>query len=339
MSGESNALIDIGNIFYPSEFKQENLSNRIEHFEHKERFDIGPFAITPYLADHSAFGACSLLVECDGRRIFYTGDFRGHGRKGKLFDAFVKKPIQGVDCLLMEGTTIGGNHNVGYASEDEVEKAVRQIIRSQQDACFITAAGSNIDRTVSIYRAAMAAEKTLVLDLYQYHLLKTLKNFSNGIPPHSWDDIRIYYVWYHADKIVDHLDRQVLLKYKSRKIERDEIIERRKNMVLRLPLSTMTRLAGKMNGERSLDGANYIYSMWSGYLKSDPAFRNFCDKYKIPMSIIHTSGHAYLEDLKRLASALKPKKTIPIHTLSGDSFGEYFPNVVRLEDKETFHIE
>ena len=42
--------------------------------------------------------------------------------------------------------------------------------------------------------------------------------------------------------------------------------------------------------------------------------------------------------MKRLVSALKPKATIPIHTLSGDSFGDYFPNVVRLEDKETFHI-
>lgn len=42
-------------------------------------FTLGPFTITPYLADHSAFDSYSLLVEADGARLFYTGDIRGHG--------------------------------------------------------------------------------------------------------------------------------------------------------------------------------------------------------------------------------------------------------------------
>ena len=48
---------------------------------HKKPVDIGPFHITPYLVDHSAFDAYALLVESDGRRVFYSGDFRAHGRK------------------------------------------------------------------------------------------------------------------------------------------------------------------------------------------------------------------------------------------------------------------
>ncbi len=48
---------------------------------HKKSVDIGPFHITPYLVDHSAFDAYALLVESDGRRVFYSGDFRAHGRK------------------------------------------------------------------------------------------------------------------------------------------------------------------------------------------------------------------------------------------------------------------
>lgn len=47
----------------------------------RKPLEIGPFRITPYLVDHSAFDAYALLVESDGRRVFYSGDFRAHGRK------------------------------------------------------------------------------------------------------------------------------------------------------------------------------------------------------------------------------------------------------------------
>ena len=45
--------------------------------------EIGPFRITPQLVDHSAFDAYALLVEADGKRVYYSGDFRAHGRKGR----------------------------------------------------------------------------------------------------------------------------------------------------------------------------------------------------------------------------------------------------------------
>ena len=41
-----------------------------------------------------------------GRRLFYTGDIRGHGRKADLFEQLLRDPPQGVDVLLMEGTNI-----------------------------------------------------------------------------------------------------------------------------------------------------------------------------------------------------------------------------------------
>lgn len=47
-------------------------------------FVIGPFTVTPYLTDHSAFDAYMLLIEVGGKRLLYSGDFRLHGRKGKL---------------------------------------------------------------------------------------------------------------------------------------------------------------------------------------------------------------------------------------------------------------
>ena len=73
----------------------------------REALAIGPFRVTPYLVDHSAFDAYALLVEADGKRIFYSGDFRGHGRKKGLFESLLEHPPADIDVLLMEGTTIG----------------------------------------------------------------------------------------------------------------------------------------------------------------------------------------------------------------------------------------
>ena len=58
----------------------------------RKPLNIGPFRVTPYLVDHSAFDAYALLVEADGKRVFYSGDFRAHGRKKALFEAMVRRP-------------------------------------------------------------------------------------------------------------------------------------------------------------------------------------------------------------------------------------------------------
>jgi ribonuclease J len=73
---------------------------------------LGPFTITPFLVDHSAYDAYAILVEADGKRLFYSGDLRAHGRNGALFTRLVSQPPEMVDVLLMEGTTIGRENSV-----------------------------------------------------------------------------------------------------------------------------------------------------------------------------------------------------------------------------------
>lgn len=340
LSRETKALIEVGNVFYTFKQMKKSRMDNCHTFDHQmPPFKIGPFTITPFLMDHSAFGASALLIEAEGKKIFYTGDLRGHGRKAKLFEDLLKNPIQNVDCLLMEGTTLGGEHNVGYKTEEAVKGAMYSLFASQEDTSFVMSAGSNIDRLVSIYKAALEAKKILVIDLYQFYLLKQLEDFSHRLPPHPDDNLRILYIQAHAATIADKIDQNFLYKWKKFKIETEEILVQRKDMVLRIPLSSMQRIAKKMEKERPLHDASFIYSMWSGYLKSNPKFKEFTDQYKIPIKIIHTSGHAYLHDLKRLAEALKPRIIVPIHTLSGDEFKNHFANVYRLDDGVSFEIK
>ena len=129
--------------------------------------EIGPFRITPYLVDHSAFDAYSLLVEADGKRVFYSGDFRGHGRKRKLFEAMIARPPKDIDVLLMEGTTIGRTgSDEGFATEDELEQQFVQAFKETKGLHFVWTSSQNIDRLVTIFRAAKRTGRVLIMDLY-----------------------------------------------------------------------------------------------------------------------------------------------------------------------------
>ena len=76
-------------------------------FERERPFVIGDLKITPYWMDHSAFDAYAFLIEGDGKSIFYSGDFRGHGRKTEAYKRFLRYAPKNVDYLLLEGTMIG----------------------------------------------------------------------------------------------------------------------------------------------------------------------------------------------------------------------------------------
>ncbi len=51
------------------------------------------------------------------QRPFYSGDFRGHGHKSRLFDKLIANPPGDIDVLLIEGTNIGrSNFGNGFNS-------------------------------------------------------------------------------------------------------------------------------------------------------------------------------------------------------------------------------
>ena len=95
----SSKLIELSKLMMPD----GKPSIKPNFFKSEKTFQLGSFNITPYLMDHSALDAYGFLVEHGGVSVFYTGDFRGHGRKKKLFERFLENPPS-VDYLLMEGT-------------------------------------------------------------------------------------------------------------------------------------------------------------------------------------------------------------------------------------------
>lgn len=307
----------------------------VNPFSPFDSFSIGPFRIHPYLVDHSAFDSCSFLIEAGGKRVFYSGDFRSHGRKGKLFRSFLKNPPEKIDALLMEGTMMGRSDET-VASEGDLEEDFLNEMHETDSLVMVTCSSQNIDRIVSIYRAALRANRTLVLDLFTALALDEIKEFAQ-IPNlrSSFKNLKIWYPYYLSKRIAEMSGPDNLYKFKQWKVSRDEISQNPGDYVLLIKPSYRSDLA-KLN----FTGGTYIYSQWKGYFKDakQKKFNEEVNAKRMKIVHIHTSGHAVLKDLKLLVDALEPQKLIPVHTEYPDRYLELSASAHILSDGVPFEV-
>lgn len=100
------------------------------------RFDVGRFHVTPYLVDHSAYDAYALLIEARGKRLLYSGDFRGHGRKSALFERMVADAPRDIDALLVEGSSLSRlDTDERFPTETEEEENLPTRSARRPDWC------------------------------------------------------------------------------------------------------------------------------------------------------------------------------------------------------------
>jgi len=127
-------------------------------------------------------------------------------------------------------------------------------------------------------------------------------------------------------------ENKSLYKYKSAKITYAEIIETKDKVVIKDNYLTRNVFAKK----KDIADSKAIYSMWEGYL---PDVKSFWEKHNIPIIKIHTSGHAYIEELKKFVTAIKPKNIIPNHTFYPKEYNKIFSHkVMHIEDKQSINL-
>lgn len=279
------------------------------------QFNIGNFLITPYLMDHSGFDALAFLIECKGKKIFYTGDFRGHGRKDYLFSNLLKDPPKDIDYLILEGTLVGRDDSK-YRSEQDVEDKLSGLFRNQNEQFFIACSSQNIDRIVSVYKACVRSDRIFIIDPYTAYVLYKLKEISPNIPQFDWGkNIRVFFITNsYTDKLAGD---NSLFKFQTAKITYEDIKAIRNRVVIKDSYSTREKIANK----NDMNNSTLIYSIWEGYLQG---VREFWDRHNVPIVEVHASGHAYIEELKELVTAIKPANIIPIHTFYPEKYSDHF---------------
>ena len=330
----THKIIEMNSLFTPQDIKIENTT----YFEKEIEFKIGDISITPYWADHSAFDAYSFLVEANGKQLFYSGDFRNHGRKAKVFRWFTNNAPQNVDYLLLEGTTIG-RETKPFKSETEIENDLVKVFKQKEKINMIYTSGQNIDRIVSIYRACIRTQKIFVIDVYVATILKELSKFAKiPFPSKEFENLKVIFPYFTSRRLKNEGHEQILYQFKNYKITKEEI----SNQADKIVMIVRPSMQKDLENINLINGGNLIYSMWEGYLQNSDTkkFIDYLTKRNFTIHKIHTSGHADTETLKQMVEAIKPKNIVPIHTFNGRDYKNIFKTpILELNDGETIEIK
>jgi ribonuclease J len=332
IGGGAKKLIDITSIFTSS----NNFIKNHTEIKSGAPFTLGNFKITPYLMDHSAFDSYGFLIEAEGRKIIYSGDFRAHGRKSKAYHYFLKTAPKNVDALLLEGTMLGRVREK-CITEKEIEDVVVDISKSTDGIMLMSYSAQNIDRLVSFYRAALRSGRTFVIDFYAANVLDSIRQYAKiPFPSEMYPGIRVFYPWALTNKMFESGYGELALKFRKYKIKRKEIGEDSKKVMM-LVRPSMLRDLGYV---KALRGGTFIYSMWKGYLSDEGNKRmlEFMEERDMKCYHVHTSGHADFFTLKNAVGTLSPKSLIPIHTFNPEGYDNLHDNVIKLKDGVTHSL-
>ena len=298
-------------------------------------FSVGPFEMTPYLVDHSAFDAYALHVAAAGRTLFYSGDLRAHGRKASLFERLVKRP-PAVDTLLLEGTRIHERNDLerGLASERDVEEQALEVFRRASGAVLAFYSPQNLDRLVTLYRATKRAGRLFVLDLYAATIAAAAGR--ETIPQANWDGVRVFVPQSQRVRVKETREFDRVAAVRSSRIDPEQL----SGLGSRLVITCRSSMLGELERSGCLDDAEALWSMWAGYLEepSGVQLRKRLQRHAIPLTIAHASGHATVADLKRLATALRPQRVVPIHTATPERFVALFDCAELHADEEWWAV-
>ena len=273
-------------------------------------FSIGDIRIRPLVIDHSATDSYMFVIEAEGKRVLYTGDFRMHGLRSHIVEKLVKTYIGEVDVLITEGTLVSRGVNDGIS-----EAAVLEDIYSYiQDGkyVFVICSSTNIDRIMGIWQN-MPTDKVLIFDAYQKRILDTVVNN----------------VYYESSLYRRHDSPLVLDKGKYPKYYMD-------NGFVCLVRATENHISHIK--EFPKDDVRIIYSMWTGYIEENLALKALLETY--PTYICHASGHVSKDDLIKFIELVNPDVIIPVHTDNPERLEALVPNrnVYIVNDNEPFII-
>ncbi|HCX64696.1 MAG TPA: hypothetical protein DHN33_05750 [Eubacteriaceae bacterium] len=327
VSAGTRKLMELTKLFV----KAEGYGNqRTEVFKMYETFQIGDFEIKPDLMDHSAFDSAAFELMAENKIFIYTGDFRGHGRKGICIDRFIYQATKRADVLITEGT-IFGRRNEKIMTEEELETKVVEKAKNINGPILYQSSSQNIDRIVSFYKAALRSKRIFVVDVYTANVLYELRKLGNNLPYPSieYENIKVFYPYRITKKIFNEIGKDYAKRFSLFHISREELEKIQKKVIM------MVRPSMGRDLEKSdLKDGLFLYSLWSGYRSNNyqQQFEQQLQNKNFLMDTIHTCGHADLIDIQKLIAGLDPKVVIPIHTMKPNDFLNISKRVKLLED-------
>ena len=328
---------------------------RVNTFLDGEKFSFGPFVIEPVKMDHSAYDAYGFVIENkdnDEDIVFHTGDFRTHGICGGQFYERIEN-LPSVKAIVCEGTNIERDEKPAEP-EFLVEQRFEELFKENKyNVVFVSS--TNIDRLFGIYRAASAADRPLLMDEYQFEIMKSV------IGQEDWSRCGTDWEEYIDEKgeehsvPVDHcyeFDKGMPIVLRYDKTSKDapkffisDQLQRLINWKGCVLLARSTPQFTSLIKSFSKSKTKKYLSMWKGYLNLEsPAYNAYLAKaVGEEYEYVHTSGHADPDTLEQLFMKVDAEMIIPMHTSNPVKFLEKFPEnqwqIRLIKDGETIDLE
>lgn len=335
MSEGTRKLIEISALFM---HHQAGPPENTVIFDWPSRFAIGAFTVTPHLVDHSAASAFAFELEAEGKRVFYSGDFREHGHIGaRAMGGLYRGVSPGVDALLMEGTTLGRDTE-GIQTEAGISEKATALCRETKKAVFVFQSGQNVSRAVSFFKAAQGSHRLFIPDIYMAHVLYEMGHCPGGdnLPypgKPGYDNVRVWFPSRQTTQVRTMGRSDMVYRLRRHRISLQDTASKLGDVMFFVRPGMEIHLR-KLNRLASLAGSTLIYSLWGGY-REVPGIRNFLEEVErlgIQVVPLHTSGHADRTALERMVEQLEPKRLIPIHSFAPGQYEAFSPNVEILLD-------
>ena len=297
--------------------------------------EVADIKVTAYIVDHSAYGACAYLIECDGKRILYSGDIRLHGVKGVLYRNLPKD----VDYLLLEGTNVLRAKN--NPTEREVESQFVEAFNDAPDALHLVwCSAKNIDRICALFRACIRCGKTLAIDPYTANVLAAVAQLNPHIPTVTTaKQMRVYFPYYLTKRLLERNPESYIysLEPRKNKVSYNDFMTKPKRYVMLVRPTTLTYLQ-----RIKAPHIRLVKSIWDGYWDepNTERFRSWVEEHCEDVKDIHSSGHADTQSLQRIVEFVRPKTIVPIHTDAPKRFCDIFvnDNVKCLDNNEVLYL-
>lgn len=237
--------------------------------------------------------------------------------------------------LLLEGTSIGREPATRTLSEQDVERRCAELLRDTDGIVLVCYSGQNIDRMVTLHRAARRSGRRLVLDLYAAEIARATGR-PDTIPQGDWDSVGVYVPRSQRIRVKQTAQLERADRVRARRLYPGDLAGQASQLLMTFRGS----MRNEIETAGCLDGAHAIWSMWPGYLHqaSTQPLLTWLEERGIPLTLLHASGHAGPDDLRRYAAAVGANQVVPVHTCHPERFAPLVENVHIRQDGEWWEI-
>lgn len=336
----SEVMEEVARIPVKMSGKGAQLPKGILHYSRGRKFTVGPFAITPYLMDHTSAEAYAFLVEAEGKKVLYTGHFREHGNKA--FKQFLAACPGPVDALIVDGAQADLEKG---PDEEEVLDHVEKMVKGRRGALYFMCAGQDMGLLARLSFLARNTKRFLVVDGYTALVLERMKELAlkQGVelklPGLDTEYLRV--IRNAATQRIYTLSeyKEIFVRMRPKLYGWDWVRANLPKLVI--PVRANAELWAEEQGI-AFSNASLLYSGWDDY-SEEPGMAETLAWFRaqgLAETELPTTGHAYFSTIRKLDESKKPRYIIPINTGHPEKFADTFGKRARLlANGEEFTLE